>query len=188
MQKSEKKTCVNQDSLACVVVGNSKETDNTGPGASNLPGEFADRVLSVSSVTEETAQHGNADSVGENDGVVLVLLELVSSLLSSLLGLLLLVLGLLLQLLGAISGLGLELVLALLSVGLDGLRLVVRGHRGNVGAVDIDKALDVVLSVDNLWRGRSAPVEEREREDISRGFNGAGGYIMKKILRSNLLL
>ena len=147
--------------LARVNIGDGKEANDTGPRTNELPGELASGVFPISAVAEETTEGGDANNVSEDDGVVAVLLGLVGSLFGGLLGLLRLVFGLLLDLLGSVLGLGLELVFALLRFGLDGLRLKVRGNGRDVGAVDIDQGVNLIVGVLNLWRCGCAPVDSR---------------------------
>jgi hypothetical protein len=111
-------------------------------------------VLPVRANTEQGTDEGKANRVAQDDRVVCVLLDL-------LLSLLLLGCGIILDLLCGVLDLLLALDALGLRVGLYGLRLVVGGYGGDVGAVDIDKGRDAVIGVRDLGRGRSAAVSNR---------------------------
>jgi hypothetical protein len=106
-------------------------------------------VFPVCAEAESSGNNGEPDGVAQNDGVVGVLPDLV-------LGLLLLGGSAVADLLSGILDLLLTLLASGLGIGLDGLRLVVRGYGGDVWAVDVDKGGDRVLSVLDLGDRRCA--------------------------------
>lgn len=135
--------------LADVVVTDTEQTNNTSPGGDDLAGQLATAVLPIRAKAERSRDDGEANSVAQHDRVVGVLLCLV-------LGLLLLGGSAVADLLSGILDLLLTLLASGLGIGLDGLRLVVRGYGGDVWAVDVDKGGDRVLSVLDLGDRRCA--------------------------------
>lgn len=137
-----------------VVIAERKQSDDTRPGANNVPAELVARPLPVCTDTQDCSQNSNSGSVAQNDGVVGILLRDVGILLCALLRLLLgsLRLG------GGLLGLSFELDALGLRVGLYGLLLEVGGHRGNVGRVDINERGDRVVGTLDDCRGGSAAV------------------------------
>ena len=140
--------------LADEVVAQSEQTNDTCPSSDNLASQLPTDVLPVSANAEQGTEKGQADRVAQDDRVVRVFPRLV-------LGLLLLSCSIVLDLLRGRLNFLLTLDALSLRVGLDGLRLVVRGNGGDVGAVDIDKGRDAVIGVRNLRRGRSATASNR---------------------------
>ena len=106
-------------------------------------------MFPVCAEAESSGDNGEPDGVAQNDGVVGVLPDLV-------LGLLLLGGSAVTDLLCGFLDLLLALLASGLGVGLDGLRLVVRGDRRDVRAVDVNERGDRLLRGLDLGDGRGA--------------------------------
>lgn len=135
--------------LADVVVTNTEQPNNTSPGGYDLAGQLAAAVLPVCTEAESSSDDSKTNSIAQDDRVVGVLLHLV-------LGLLLLGGSAVADLLSGILDLLLTLLTGGLGIGLDGLRLVVRGDGGDMRAIDVDKGGDRVLGVFDLGNSRGA--------------------------------
>lgn len=138
--------------LADVVIANAEQSNCSGPGSDNLAGQLAARILSVCAESDDTTNNSKSNSIANHNRMISILLGLFLCRFLLCSGLFFQLLGLFLNLLFARYALSLR-------VGFDGLRLVVGGHRGNVGAVYVDERVNTVFRrVLDLWRGGSTTV------------------------------
>ena len=109
------------NSLADKVVTKTEQPNNAGPGGNNLTRQLTTAVLPVGTKSKGRGKNSKPNSIAENNRVVGIFPRLV-------LGLLLLSGRAVANLLGSFLDLCLTLLTGSLSIGLDGLRFVVRGN------------------------------------------------------------